>query len=161
MTKALKTALAGLVLLALPLGAFAQSGKTPDARVMFVCEHGAAKSLVAAAYFNKLAAERGLPNRAIFRGANPQEALSTTAVAGLRADGVVIPDGKPTPIADKDVASVTHIFAIGCALPKVAASSGKAADWSDVPDDKGYGPMRDAIVSHVKAVIDDIAKRQK
>ena len=29
--------------------------------VMFVCEHGAAKSVIATAYFNKLAAERGLP----------------------------------------------------------------------------------------------------
>ena len=31
--------------------------------VIFVCEHGAAKSLIAAAYFNKLAAERGMKER--------------------------------------------------------------------------------------------------
>jgi len=39
-----------------------------DKAVVFVCEHGAAKSVVATAYFNKLAAERGLPFRATFRG---------------------------------------------------------------------------------------------
>jgi hypothetical protein len=30
-------------------------------------------------------------------------------------------------------------------------------DWSDVPDDKGYGPMRDAIVEHVKELLDRLA----
>ncbi len=46
--------------------------------VMFVCEHGAAKSVIATAYFNKLAAERGLPYRATFRGTTPQDELSGT-----------------------------------------------------------------------------------
>jgi hypothetical protein len=35
--------------------------------VVFVCEHGAAKSVIATAYFNKLARDRGLPYRATFR----------------------------------------------------------------------------------------------
>ena len=46
------------------------------ATVVFVCEHGAAKSLIATLYFNKLAAERGLAARAAFRGVDPQDALS-------------------------------------------------------------------------------------
>ena len=36
--------------------------------VIFVCEHGAAKSVIATACFNKLSAERGLPYRGTFRG---------------------------------------------------------------------------------------------
>lgn len=128
--------------------------------VVFVCEHGAAKSVVATAYFNKLAAERGLPFRATFRGTTPQDDLSVRAVAGLKADGVAIPSGKPAAISDKDVADATHIFAIGCTLPEKATRSGKAADWSDVPDDQGYGPMRDAIVRHVRQLLDDLAKRE-
>ena len=44
---------------------------TRDKAVVFVCEHGAAKSVVATAYFNTLAAERGLPFRATFRGTAP------------------------------------------------------------------------------------------
>lgn len=126
--------------------------------VVFVCEHGAAKSLVATAYFNKLAAERGLKQRATFRGVNPQEALSARAIEGLKADGLAIPDGKPTAIGEGDVKAATHIFAIGCVLPKAAQSSGKASSWDDVPDDKGYGPMRDAIVAHVKTLLDQIQK---
>jgi len=133
----------------------------PSPSVIFVCEHGAAKSVIATAYFNKLAAQRGLPYRATFRGTSPQDDLSVRAVEGLKADGLAIPSGKPAAISEADVAEATHIFAIGCTLPPAAAKSGKAADWSDVPDDRGYGPMRDGIVRHVTALLDDLEKRRK
>ena len=58
--------------------------------VVFVCEHGAAKSVIATAYFNKLARERGWPYRATFRGTDPQAELSVSALAGLRADGLAL-----------------------------------------------------------------------
>jgi protein-tyrosine-phosphatase len=144
--------------------ALGQSGAKPTAAspaVVFVCEHGAAKSVIATAYFNKLAAERGLPYRATFRGTTPQEALSVRAVAGLKADGVAIPSGAPAAIEASDIAKATHIFAIGCTLPAAAQSSGKAKDWSDVPDDKGYEGQRDAIVRHVKELLDDLQRRGK
>jgi protein-tyrosine-phosphatase len=142
--------------------AFGQTGARPTAAtpaVVFVCEHGAAKSVIATAYFNKLAAERGLPYRATFRGTTPQEALSVRAVAGLKADGVAIPEGAPTAIGDADIKNATHIFAIGCSLPAAAVSSGKARDWSDVPEDQGYEGQRDAIVRHVKELLDDLQRR--
>lgn len=132
----------------------------PPARppaIVFVCEHGAAKSVIATAYFNKLAAERNLPFRATFRGTSPQDDLSARAVAGLKGDGLAVPNGKPAAITDSDVAGATHIFAIGCTLPGGARRSGKAADWSDVPDEQGYGPMRDAIVRHVRQLLDELA----
>jgi hypothetical protein len=40
-------------------GIAAQSNEVANPRIVLVCEHGAAKSVIAAAYFNKLA-ERGL-----------------------------------------------------------------------------------------------------
>lgn len=126
--------------------------------IVFVCEHGAAKSVIATAYFNKLAAERGLPYRATFRGTSPQDSLSVRAVEGLKADGISVPTGKPMSIGEVDIAAATHIFAIGCTLPDAARRSGKAADWSDVPDDQGYGPMRDAIVRHVELLLAGLSK---
>lgn len=146
-------------LVAVFLSALLQSA-APSPSVIFVCEHGAAKSVIATAYFNKIAAERGLPYRATFRGTTPQDALSVRAVEGLKADGLAIPSGKPAAISESDVSQATHIFAIGCTLPRAAATSGKAADWTDVPDDQGYGPMRDAIVRHVKALLDDLQARR-
>jgi protein-tyrosine-phosphatase len=136
--------------------AIGQASSQPPPAIVFVCEHGAAKSLIATAYFNKLAAERGLSARATFRGVDPQDALSVRAVAGLKADGLPIPDGRPTAIGAPDVAAATHVFAIGCTLPGAAIASGKAASWDDVPDDQGYEPMRDAIVRHVRALVDGL-----
>jgi arsenate reductase len=149
--------LATLVLTASPQGSDISS--TPPT-VVFVCQHGAAKSVIAAAYFNKLAAERGLRYRATFRGVDPQADLSERVVERLHADGIVVPTSKPTPLADGDVDHATHIFAIGCALPDKARLSGKAADWSDVPEDRGYAAMRDAIVRHVTQVLDDLQKER-
>jgi protein-tyrosine-phosphatase len=126
--------------------------------VIFVCEHGAAKSVIATAYFNKMAADRHLPYRAAFRGVNPQDELSAGAIEGLRADGVTVPVGKPAGITDQDVRDATYVFAIGCILPDHARRSDKAHDWSDVPDDKGYGPMRDAIVQHVTQLLDNLSR---
>lgn len=149
------------VTLAAAVALGAQASSTAPA-VVFVCEHGAAKSVIATAYFNKMAAARGLPYRATFRGTAPQDDLSVRAVAGLRGDGLTIPSGKPAAISDRDVEAATHIFAIGCTLPANARASGKAADWSDVPDDQGYAPMRDAIVRHVTELLDQLqAKRDR
>jgi arsenate reductase (thioredoxin) len=125
--------------------------------VIFVCEQGAAKSVIATAYLNKLASERGLGYRASFRGTAPQEALSERTLEGLRGDGIPIPAGTPAALDAAAVATSTHIFAIGCVLPAAAVASGKSADWSDVPDNQGYGPMRDAIVRHVGALVDQLA----
>ena len=149
--------IAALTLIPFP-PAPAQATGTPPA-IVFVCEHGAAKSVVATAYFNKLAAERGLPYRATFRGTSPQDELSIRAVAGLKEDGMAVPSGKPAAISDGDVANATHVFAIGCTLPDKARRSGKSDDWSDVPDDQGYAPMRDAIVRHVRELLDQLATR--
>lgn len=157
-----RAALLAMALLTSASGVLAQGAakvNAADPAVVFVCEHGAAKSVIATAYFNKLAAERGLPYRATFRGTSPQEALSVRAVQGLKADGMAIPEGVPTAIGDGDIKQATHIFAIGCVLPAAAQSSGKAKDWSDVPDDKGYEGQRDAIVRHVKELLDELQRR--
>ena len=122
--------------------------------VVFVCEDGADESLIAAAYFNKLAAERGLAALAAFRGVDPENSLSMRAVAGLKEDGVPIPFSLPRDITAADVAEATLIVAIGCPLPAAVTQAGKAASWDDVPDNRGYRAMRDAIVRHVRALLD-------
>src|SRR5262249_27683152 len=138
-------------------GEAAPSGPT----VMFVCEHGAAKSLIATTYFNKIAAERGLQARAAYRGVSPQADLSVNALKGLREDGLDPPLEKPSSIAQADIDGANVIFAIGCTLPKNATASGKADSWDDVPDDKGYAAMRDAIRRHVERLVDDLLKTSR
>src|SRR5215831_13338321 len=79
----------------------AQSSE-PSNTVVFVCEHGAAKSVLAAAYFNKLAVERHLDVRAVPRGVTPQEDLSASTMRGLKKDGVEIGVSKPQALTNYD-----------------------------------------------------------
>jgi len=144
------------LILALP-----QAAGSTDSTVVFVCEHGAAKSVIATAYFNKIAAERGLKARATYRGVNPQADLSVNAMKGLREDGLSVVEQKPSLVSQADVDAATVMFAIGCTLPSNATASGKAASWDDVPDDQGYGPMRDAIKRHVEELVDRLLKQQR
>lgn len=39
----------------------------------------------------------------VFRGVAPQDALSVRAVAGLKADGLTVPDGKPAALDPADL----------------------------------------------------------
>jgi arsenate reductase (thioredoxin) len=44
--------------------------------ILFVCEHGAARSTIAAAYFNKFAQQQNLDYVAVFRGTDPDTTLT-------------------------------------------------------------------------------------
>jgi arsenate reductase (thioredoxin) len=156
----LRFACASLSLLALAACvSFAQDEKqkaSPPPTVVFICEHGAAKSVIAAAWFNKLASERHLPFHAIARGTNPQGQLSESAVAGLQRDGLSVPSDKPQPLTAADTSHALRIVAF-CPVPSSLKAS--RVDVFDVPGpNDGYNHSRDAILVHVKALLDDLQK---
>jgi len=131
----------------------ALSCKQRDERhVLFVCEHGAAKSVIAAAYFNRMAAERGVPIRAIARGAEPQAVPSKATANGLRADGLSPPDDIPSPVTAGDIRDATDVIDFDCDSPAMRPLNALGTCWNDVPavgDD--YGRARDRIRAHVAA----------
>ena len=134
-----------------------REGRHAD-EVVFVCEHGAAKSVVAMAYFNQLAAARGLPMRAVARGADPQAQLSTSVVAGLQADGLSSDLEPPRQLGAADLRSAARIVAFDCGQPSMAALRGMDACWDDVPATaQDYPRARDIIRSRVSALVDELA----
>jgi arsenate reductase len=62
---------------------------------LFLCPHNAAKSVLAAAYFDQLARERGLDYRAASAGTTPDAAPSLAVVAMLRDEGVDVAGYRP------------------------------------------------------------------
>ena len=143
--------------LAASLAAVAQtpSKPAPPKTVVFLCEHGAAKSVIAAAYFNKLAAERHLPFHAIARGTTPQEDLSKSAVEGLKKDGISFPDEKPKVLSPEDAKKAVRVMSF-CPVPDSLAN--KPVQKFDVPaPSEGYDKARDEILKHVRALIDQLA----
>src|SRR5689334_22706727 len=120
-----------------------------DATILFVCEHGAAKSILAATYFNKLAAERQLQVRAIARGTHPDPELSPATIAGLDADGLTPLDSRPTLLSPDDLQNIQAIITF-CDLPPEFRSGVVVEEWSDVPPiSADYSGARDQILSHL------------
>jgi arsenate reductase len=135
----------------------APARQSPPKTVVFLCEHGAAKSVIAAAYFNKLAAERHLPFHAIARGTTPQEDLSKSAVEGLKQDGLTVPQSKPQLLSPADTKKAVRVVAF-CPVPDSVAKT-KPVDRFDVPaPSDGYDKSRDEILKHVRDLIDQLQK---
>ena len=121
--------------------------------VLFVCEHGAAKSIIAAAHFNKLASEKNLDIRAIARGTNPDAELSSNTVAGLQADGLTPTESIPQKLSLADVESAQRVVTF-CELPEEYRSKTVIEQWDGVPPvSEDYEKARDAIVERIHRLI--------
>ena len=117
--------------------------------IIFVCEHGAAKSILAAAHFNKLAGEKGLNLQAVARGTTPDQALSPIAVAGLQEDGLTPTESVPRKLSLAEVESAQQIIAF-CELPVEYQEKASIELWDDVPPvSENYQQARDAIVERI------------
>jgi protein-tyrosine-phosphatase len=137
-----------------------QTGSAKEEKVVvFVCEHGAAKSIVAAAYFNKLARERNLRYRAIARGTAPQEQISVSAAKGLEAEGLTATEQKPMGLTKEDISGAVRVVAF-CSLPAdyrpVAVE-----EWNDVPSvSDDYNKARNAIVERVERLLNELESKK-
>ena len=128
----------------------------PKRTIVFVCEHGAARSVIAAAYFNRIAAERHLPYHAIARGTSPQENLSVATVKGLEADGVPFDRTKPQGLSSGDLGDALRIVAF-CPVAKSLSGNLRVDEHDDIPDiSRDYVTARNQIVRYVTEVIDEL-----
>jgi hypothetical protein len=126
-------------------------------RVLFVCLHGAAKSVVAAAHLRRLAAARGLAVDAVSAGTEPDPALTPAAVAGLAGEGLDARPARPRPVTLHDLATASRVVTFGCAVDAGAVPGER---WDDVPAvSDGYGPARDRIVARVERLVGELAGR--
>jgi hypothetical protein len=126
-----------------------------QSRVLFVCQHGAAKSVVAAAHFRRLAAARGLSIGAVAAGVEPDPELASGAVKGLSAEGLTATPARPRPVTLYDRDSAMRIVSFGC---EITPARGQPVDRWDVPAvSDGYGPARDRIVANVERLVGELA----
>ena len=123
-------------------------------RIVFVCEHGAAKSIIAAAYFKKLAREKDLSLNAIARGTHPDQELSPKAIDGLREDGLTPVETVPQKLSRADVESAQQIVSF-CELPEEFRQKTLIEQWDGIPPvSENYEKARDAILERLNRLID-------
>lgn len=102
--------------------------------IVFVCEHGSAKSLVAASLFQRMAKEQGVAARAISRGTAPDPSVPDAVVLALRGDGFEVSSFRPRALTEIDVKGATRVVAIGVDLGPIGARAGeRAVRWDGVP----------------------------
>ena len=128
-------------------------------RILFICEHGAAKSLMAATYFNHLAEKRGLPILAIARGTSPNPAIPSNVLKGLAEEGLTPATSTPLPFTEADLPGVIQVITFD--QPQLADRVPKDvqwATWDALPAvSADFGAARQAILGRVSDLIAAIA----
>jgi len=136
-----------------------QVAMAQDKKIIFVCEHGAGKSVIAASYFNKLAKERKLGYVAECRGTNPDSDVSTSVKDGLKMDNVFDPNTKPRKLVVADTVNVERII-LFTPLPSDINTAIKIENWSQVENiDAVYLKRRNAIVEKINELLDALEKQ--
>jgi arsenate reductase len=130
-------------------------GKQTEQVIIFVCEHGAAKSVLSAAIFNKLAAGRGLNLRAIARGTNPDPEISPKVAHGLKVDGLVASEPAPKKISKADLNGARRVITF-CALPDDYPGSIHVENWDEVlPAIEDYSKARDRLTERINRLLEE------
>lgn len=131
--------------------------------VVFVCEHGSAKSVIAAAHFNRLASERGLPYRAVSRGTKPDDAVAPGVRNGLASDGIDVSEWHPQAVTDQDLRHAAQVVSLATDLPATKPfAKNKLLQWNDIPSvTQDYDAARTAIVEQVRRLVESLSTSRK
>jgi arsenate reductase (thioredoxin) len=144
----------------LSFGQESKPGSSATNTILFVCEHGAARSTIAAAYFNKLAKENGLNYEAIFRGTDPDSTLLTGAKQGLTRDGFDIEGWRPLPVTPENARKATVIITFDCKLPVDSLPESSIQQWNGIPPiSKDYEIAKNQILERVILLIRSLTKK--
>ena len=127
----------------------------PVQTVLFVCPHGAAKSVLAGSYFNRFAAQIGLETRAIARGTDPDAEISER----VREDvGSALCAEQPTRLSSADIAGADLVVAFDLAEQDLGAAPDRA--WNALPPlSADFELGRAAILGRVVALIAELKTR--
>ena len=128
----------------------------PAGTILFVCEHGSAKSVVAAAHFNQIAAARGLPFRAVSRGTVPDAEMAPAAVRGLLGDGLKPGNPAPTKLEQADLDAAARVVTF-CALPSELQARSPIEHWEVPPVSTEYAASREAMLLRIERLLLELA----
>jgi arsenate reductase len=132
----------------------------PASTIVFVCEHGSVKSLIAMQWFNRLAAERGSTVRAISRGMTPDKAVPKGIVLNLGKDGFAVDGFTPSRLSKPDLRLAERVVSIGADVTEVTKGSDvKVVEWGDIPPaSENYGVSRDAIRARIDSLLKELKR---
>jgi arsenate reductase (thioredoxin) len=124
--------------------------------ILFLCPHNAAKSVIAAAYFNQLAQENGLAFVGDSAGTEPSESVSPIVAAMLSSEGLDVSGYKPRHVDPEELQTAARTISIGCTPEELGTAEG-VEYWDDVPMvSQNAEGAREAIRSHVSKLVAEL-----
>lgn len=138
----------------------------PDAipkTVVFVCEHGNVKSLIAREWFNRQAARRGLTVRAVSRGLQPATPVPPAIAEELRRDGFHVAGFEARALTAADLAGAARVVAIGIEPSALGARADLPIDtWEGIPPaSEQYSAARDALRARIESLLSTLAREER
>ena len=125
--------------------------------ILFLCPHGAAKSVMAAAYFQRLADQRQLDVTATFAGTEPDAAVSPAVAELLRAEGIEVTGHIPRHVTAEELVEAWRVISLGCDVTHLAPPGLAVERWDDVPPpSQNLVAARDIILAHVERLVDEL-----
>jgi arsenate reductase (thioredoxin) len=151
-----------VVALAVPVASQTGTGNPTSSKpptILFMCPHGAAKSVLASAYFQRLAKERGLNVHVESAGTEPDATVSPAVAAYLKGQGYSIPIATPRKVAPEEFASADVVISIGCDLAALPQPRGRLVRWDDVPAlSDGFAAAEEAIRQRVNDLVEELVR---
>lgn len=127
--------------------------------IVFVCEHGSVKSMIAAQWFNRMAAERGVALRAVSRGVEPDARIPEAVAQKLSKDGFDLTELVPVRLQQSDLTNARHVVSIGAKSALFDKMSKGLERWDDIPPaSSNYAASRDALRARIAALLDTLAR---
>lgn len=139
-----------------------RSGEKKTPTVLFLCPHGAAKSVLASARFQQLAAERGLKVRVDAAGTDPDDAVSPQVVSHLKQQKIAVPVTKPRKVSQADLDGADVVISIGCDLNALPTRPANLRSWDEVPSPSAdLSAADEAIRRRVAALVEELLAKER
>ena len=125
--------------------------------VLFVCHHGAAKSVLAAADFRRVAGEHGIRIAVEAAGVEPSGQVSPAVFHALATDGVDAGLLTPRQVTPSAMAAAWRVITFNLDPTDLPAPRRDVERWDDVPAvSEDFRGARAAINRHLERLIEEL-----
>ncbi len=146
----------------MPMALAAQRRSAAPDTVLFVCEHGTVRSLLAKVMFERYAKEAGLSVVALSRGTNADSLVPPWMMAGLTADSVSLGTWRPQMLRPMDLVSASLVVSFDVPSSATASTRASRVQWDGLPSVReNYSRGRDAIRVRVQQLVDSLKNSRR
>lgn len=130
--------------------------------VLFVCEHGTVKSLLAKVLFDDYAQQVGLHMRAESRGTHADSIVPPWMLRGLTRDHVDLGAWRPRTLGASDLIAASYVVSFDVPEAATAAARAPRTQWDGLPSvTQDYSTGRDAIKARVHSLVDSLKRAER